>query len=184
MITEYEERQAKLRFLYTCQKDNEIPLIINFFKDKDPYIRAEALLTLGSIGDKELYSHVIPLLNDNDQHVKYCAVECLGRLGSEHATKYLLEVAKDNSEFVVCKVINVLGRLKDKDSLDFFLLMLYNNSLSIRQEAALALESLMYIGECREKLNLFFEENPTKKEDFEQLYGMLKIHERMNRTFS
>lgn len=184
MSNNFEDREKKINLLLSWQRENSIPFIVNSIKDKDPFVRAEALLILSNNANKELYFHIIPSLQDEDHHVRYSAADALGRMGCKDSVNSLIEAFNNNSEFVQCKIIDSLGKINSEESVDFLILKLYNENKIIRDEVILALESMIEYTICTKKLTQFFEEDNSREETFHQLHKMLQISQKFKDTFS
>lgn len=175
MNNSFETRENTLNLLTQYQKNNDIPLIIQFIKDSDPIIRAEAIMVLGKTGNKELYSSIIQSLNDPDQHVRFCAAEALGNLGSEYAINALISAARENSEFVRCRAINALGKIHNAEATKFLIEMLFDPCETVNEEAGLALEKMIDLIESQDILSEFFRNDINLQKKFEHLYKILQI---------
>lgn len=184
MDNEFKIRENKLIQLQSWHKAGEIPLIINLTKDGDPVVRAEALMILGKLGNKELYGHIVSRLTDSDHHVRFCAAEALGNLGSEYAVEPLIETAINNSEFVRCRAINALGKIHCEKALNFLIEMMLDSSESVSEESAVALESMLDLPLCQEKLFEFFDNDFLRQKKFKQLFKMLNVQLKMKNVFN
>ena len=86
----------------------------------DEKVRAQAALSLGSLGDQRAYDPLVAALSDEHWYVRWNAAEALGKLGNQQAVDPLLAIFKDTkpidspSRNTRIAAVKALGKLKDE----------------------------------------------------------------------
>lgn len=73
-------------------------VLVQYLKDNDPEIRAQAAKWLGDIRYRDAGSALIPLLKDTNSRARFFAAEALGRIQHEPAINPLISFLRDNNE--------------------------------------------------------------------------------------
>ena len=98
-----------LKIFQRPKVERKLPDAIDFesliaaLKDGDPAIRRQAVIALGTRGDRRATNEIIRSLKDRDDDVRLEAVIALGRLGDARAVEPLIEKLKSYDYFYVRK---------------------------------------------------------------------------------
>lgn len=84
---------------------------IKMLKNRDPSLRMNAAIALGTLGDKRAIKHLIQALKDSSPKVRRAAAIALGILGANEAVKYLVERLDDENADVVIASLEALRDL-------------------------------------------------------------------------
>lgn len=78
--------------------DQAVDHLINALNDKEKFMRWQAALCLGRIGDQRAVEPLIAALEDEDSVVRKCAAGVLGNLGDQRAVKPLITALENNKK--------------------------------------------------------------------------------------
>ncbi len=91
-----------------------VPTLIDALKDKDCYVRRNAALPLGDIGDARAVSPLIDALKDEDEIVRWRAAWALRQIGDKGAAEPLVVALKDEDKLVGEEAARSLGKIFEK----------------------------------------------------------------------
>lgn len=133
-------------------KDNKtLPLLLLALKDEDENIKASAVEALGYLDEPEVVDILIGVLKSGDLWTAFPAAAALGRIGDKRAVPALLDAL--SLKALREPVLNALGRLSDAETLDRVVQFLEGPSLSIQEEALLAIEMFYHNNVPSETIN-------------------------------
>ena len=116
--------------------------VLDGAKDKDKYVRVQALKTLLELKSKESLAVIIALLNDEDPLVASQAASVLGSYGAREAAKPLIRALSKKDKDVRMQAAVSLGKLKIMDARNNLKWLLEDKEPEVRVGAALALVNL------------------------------------------
>ncbi len=146
ILSRKEERQYRTgvqgSMVFTPRFTSETPLetLRKALKNKDSYIREDAVDAIGALKDKGnigLLKGV--LLTDEDEYVRKYAADALGFLRSEEAIDSLKEALKDEFVDVRVSVADALGLIKSEDAIQPLTTALQDEDEEVRESAIDAL---------------------------------------------
>ena len=85
--------------------------------DKNPDVRAAAILNLSEIGDKASIPRIRQLFHDKDANVSRCAASFLSDLGDQSSIPEMRELLQSKDTFLRAIAINTLRKLGDRESI-------------------------------------------------------------------
>ena len=98
--------------------DDKVKLLIKDLKNPDAFVRSEAVLALGKIGEKAVPA-LIEALKDTDKYVRLHATRALGKIGqgaSPEVLKLIIpaltEALKDTDKYVRLHATRALERIE------------------------------------------------------------------------
>lgn len=143
LIKAYGSRDADVRksivdIAGNIKDKKTMPLLLAALKDEDENIKASAIEALGYLDEPEVVDILIGVLKGGDLWTAFPAAAALGRTGSKQAVPALLDALSVRA--LREPVLNALGRLSDAETLDRVVRFLDDPSLSIQEEALLAIE--------------------------------------------
>ena len=124
-----------------------MPILLKAAEDKDTDLRANAVLALGTLGDRTIMPTLMSALSDGSSEVRANAVRALTTLGDRSAVPHLLKVlapleAREldywEQEFKIA-IIRALGELKDTSALSSLERALFNSDPEVSLAARRAL---------------------------------------------
>ncbi|MBE3090658.1 MAG: HEAT repeat domain-containing protein, partial [Actinobacteria bacterium] len=109
--------------------------LIAALKDKNDYVRREAAIALGKIGDKRAVKPLMDAFKYEDWHVHPAAAEALGKIGAP-AVKPLTAALKDKNDYVRGEAAKALGKIEDNRVVEPLLAALKDKDWDVRKAAA------------------------------------------------
>ena len=126
--------------------DNEdLKNLLLKLNDPDPFVRVEAVQTLGEIQKKKSLVSVCGCLTDENIYVRAYAAEALGKIGKVDISltlSRLLPALDDPSPYVRAMMVSALGELQDERAADSIRNLLHDEDESVRGMAAWALNNI------------------------------------------
>jgi HEAT repeat protein len=124
-----------------CEKIGEAAAVylIDYLRDSDPYIRANAIKILGNIKDNQAFDPLINALKDEDSYVRKMAVEALAKTGNEHAVDPIINALEDRDSDVREKAAEMLGEMGGNRAIRPLIKSLKDKDSKVREEAAKSL---------------------------------------------
>ncbi|RKY36993.1 MAG: hypothetical protein DRP72_03565, partial [Candidatus Omnitrophota bacterium] len=107
-------------------------------KSEDSYVREQAAIALGEIGDKRAIEPLINTLKDRNSDVRKYAAIALGKIGDKKAVEPLINALEDKSWGVCKHAIIALGKIGDKKAIELLINVLRTDWI-VREQAAIAL---------------------------------------------
>lgn len=104
--------------------------------DKDPQVRADAVVRLGQARAGDAVDSLVALLDDPDEVVRVSAVRALAQIGNPKVVPDLAKYGDDPLQSVRLQVCQALGKLGSPDGIDTLEKMLYDPDDGIRLTAA------------------------------------------------
>lgn len=149
ILSKSEERRNKVAEPETVPLpgDSSLETLRAALKDEDPFIREDAINSLGASKDEssiELLSRA--LLTDADRDVRRSAVDALEIIGSERANGPLKEALKDADAEVRRSAVDALGSIGGEAAIDSLKEALKDVDSEVRRSAV---DALGFIGEER-----------------------------------
>jgi HEAT repeat protein len=114
-------------------------------EDEDPFVRVEAVQSLGEIYLEKSLVSVCGCLDDDNLYVRAYAAEALGRVGQidvSLALSQLLPALDDPSPYVRAMMLAALGELQDKRAVESIRKHLADDDESVRSMAQWALNKI------------------------------------------
>jgi HEAT repeat protein len=122
-----------------------IEALLQKLDDPDPFVRVEAIQSLGEIQQKKSLVSVCDCLNDENLYVRAYAAEALGKIGHVDillTLSRLLSALDDPSPYAKAMMIAALGELQDKRAADSIRKHLHDENESVRRMAVWALHKI------------------------------------------
>ena len=113
--------------------------LVSALSDSDRYIRLEAAITLGKIGDIRGTSALITALNDSKITVRWFIAQALGKIGDIQAVSALIIALTDSDSNVRRSAASALGKIGDIQAVSALIIALTDSDSNVRRSAALAL---------------------------------------------
>jgi hypothetical protein len=90
-----------------------LEVVLNRMYDESPYVRREAVKTIGRIGNRSIVPYVIQATKDDDPGVRIRAIKALGKLGSENEIMPVINrCMQDEDSLVRVRAREEFNRLK------------------------------------------------------------------------
>lgn len=127
-----------------ADKEN-LELLMQKLNDPDPFVRVEAIQSLGEIQDVRSFVSVCDSLNDENIYVRAYAAEALGKIGRldiSIALFRLLHGLADPSPYIRAMMVAALGELQDERAVDSVKKCLHDEDEAVRNMAAWALNNI------------------------------------------
>jgi hypothetical protein len=147
--------------------ETSLEILRNALKDKDPYIREDAVDAIRALKDEgniELLKGV--LLTDRNEYVRESAAGALGFTRSEKAINPLKEALKDESVDVRISVADALGLINSDDAVEPLMVALKDEDREVRESA---INSLAWVG--GERANMAYEKALAGEEERQRVEG-------------
>lgn len=131
--------------LYEFSEKENLDILLQKLNDPDPFVRVEAVQTLGEIPKKLSLVSLCNCLQDDNLYVRAYAAEALGKIGRidiSHALLRLLPALDDPSPYVRAMMVAALGELKDKRAVESVRECLNDENEAVRKMAAWALNQI------------------------------------------
>ena len=119
--------------------------LLQKLKNPDPFVRVEAIQSLGEIPTELSLVSVCGSLNDKNLYVRAYAAEAVGKIGRLDMSLSLLSLLTaldDPSPYVRSMMLSALGELQDTRAVDSIRKLLDDEDESVRNMAAWALENI------------------------------------------
>ncbi len=119
--------------------------ILQKLNDPDPFVRVEAVQTLGEIQRVEALVPACNCLNDENLYVRAYAAEAVGKIGQVDISLALLRLISsldDPSPYVRAMLVAALGELQDERAVEPIKNLLHDEDESVRGMATWALEQI------------------------------------------
>ncbi|MDY6786235.1 MAG: HEAT repeat domain-containing protein [Cyanobacteriota bacterium] len=128
-----------------CGDETAIPALLVALKARDPLLRAEAALALGTLGDSQSLPYLLEsLTKDEDIQVRTVSAHALGMLNHQKAVKPLIEVLLEIKERpkVRGQAAESLSDIGDERAVEPLIASLGDSSVEVRFWSAFALGKL------------------------------------------
>ena len=122
-----------------------LEILLQKIEDPDPFIRVEAVQSLGEIKSEEALLPVCNCLDDENLYVRAYAAEAVGKIGHVNTALALLRLISsldDPSPYVRAMILVALGELQDDRAADPVRKLLQDEDESVREMAAWALANI------------------------------------------
>ena len=122
-----------------------IEILLQKLDDPDPFVRVEAIQSLGEIQQEKSLVSVCDCLNDENLYVRAYAAEAVGKIGQVDislALSRLLSSLDDPSPYARAMMVAALGELQDKRASDSIRKLLHDEDESVRWMAVWALKKI------------------------------------------
>lgn len=118
-----------------------IQSLLNSLKDKNPFIRRQAIKSLEELGDKSVIPALIEvMLKDDISYLRHAATSVFQRkLADRSAVPALIEALKDKNLFVRGAAAAALGKIKDRSAVAYLCEALKDKEAHVRWAAAFPL---------------------------------------------
>ncbi|MBF0406076.1 MAG: HEAT repeat domain-containing protein [Candidatus Riflebacteria bacterium] len=123
-------------------KVRSFPVLIEALKAEEERIRRHACDLLIRIGDEELVTRLLKLLNDRNNFLRENVVRILGKIGDGRVVDPLITILADRSSSVRRTAAEALGSLKDIRSIVALKKAERDQSREVRQAAAQSLQDI------------------------------------------
>ncbi|MFC1843956.1 HEAT repeat domain-containing protein [Thermodesulfobacteriota bacterium] len=113
--------------------------------DPDPFVRVEAVQSLGEIQQEKALVLVCSCLNDENMYVRAYAAEALGKIGKVDVSLTLLRLLTaldDPSPYARAMMVAALGELQEKSAVESIRNLLHDEDESVRGMAEWALKNI------------------------------------------
>ena len=117
------------------------PLIL-LLNDENNFVRTNAVMALGTIGDKKAVSPLICMLKDRDAFVRREAALSLGKMKDGSAVVPLARLLKDEDPYLRCRAAEALRKIGDGRAVFFLIDALRDEYWCVRSEASQALAEI------------------------------------------
>jgi len=107
--------------------------------DSDSYVREQAALALGEIGNPQAVEVLIPVLNDSDSDVRWWAAYALGEIGNSQAVEALITALNHLDADVREQAALALGEIGNPQAVEALIPALNDSDSGVRWWAAYAL---------------------------------------------
>ncbi|MFA5480146.1 MAG: HEAT repeat domain-containing protein [Candidatus Muiribacteriota bacterium] len=97
-------------------------------KEKDPFVKATMISTLGEIGAEDDANDLISFLNDRDPRIRANAVEALTMLDNEKTFKNIISLVEDEDARVKANVAEFMKSKNTYDVIEVLKKMVYSNN--------------------------------------------------------
>ena len=122
-----------------------LEILLQKLNDSDPFVRVEAVQSLGEIKAVESFVSVCDSLDDENIYVRAYAAEALGKIGRVDISLALLKLLTgldDPSPYVRAMIVAALGELQDERAVSSVRECLNDEDESVRKMAAWALNNI------------------------------------------
>jgi len=133
---EASERNEAVRILGYFRCREAVPLLIEFLKDDDQYVRRDAIEALGEIGDPRAIEPLIKAYNrENEIELR----KVLSRIKDNRVVDLLIDMLDDEDPEVRSFAIKVLGERQESGATELIITFLQDEDSGVRMNAAYAL---------------------------------------------
>lgn len=140
-----------------------IPSLMSALMDRRTWVRRNAALLLGQMGDRRAVPSLMVALNDNDAGVRAAAVDSLGLLGGKDAAPGLMEALSDPDEKVRKRAAEAVGNTGDEKVVVPLISLFSDPVRQVRDQAVKALADMGDVaGEAL--IRGLMEQDPTVRE--------------------
>ena len=108
-------------------------------KHEDEYVRRNAAVALGNIGNSQALEALIAALKDENEYVRLYAAEALGNIGNSQAMEALIAALKHEDWPVRWKAAEALGKIGNSQAVEALIAALKDENEDVRCNAAEAL---------------------------------------------
>jgi HEAT repeat protein len=132
-------------FLENSVDKETVEALLQKLKDPDPFVRVEAVQSLGEIQIEQSLESLCGCLKDENLYVRAYAAEAVGKIGRVDislAILCLLTGLDDSSPYVRAMLVSALGELQDERAVVSLRKYLSDEDKSVRDMAAWALENI------------------------------------------
>jgi HEAT repeat protein len=126
-------------------QEKKLEMLLLQLNDSDPFVRVEAVQSLGEIYKEKSLASVCDCLTDENLYVRAYAAEALGKIGQVDISltlSRLLPALSDPSPYVRSMMALALGELQDRRGVDPLRELLLDEDESVRRMAAWALNKI------------------------------------------
>ncbi|MCK4735562.1 MAG: HEAT repeat domain-containing protein, partial [Methanophagales archaeon] len=142
-IVKMEYAVIEIKNLPDSDKQQYLNRTIWDLNDKNPEVRVNAVMALGSIGDAKAVEPLKEALKrDKNEHVRVNTVDALGSIGDAKAVEPLIEALKGENVNVRLNALIALGKIGDARAVEPLIEALKDESGHLRGNAAYALGSI------------------------------------------
>jgi HEAT repeat protein len=122
-----------------------IEALLQKLDDPDPFVRVEAIQSLGEIQQEKSLVSVCDCLKDENLYVRAYAAEALGKIGNVDISltlSRLLSALDDPSPYARAMIVAALGELQDERAVESVREYLHDEDEAVRKMAAWALNQI------------------------------------------
>ncbi len=119
-----------------------IPALMSALMDGRRWVRQNAAVLLGTMGDQRSVASLMVALNDKEPGVRVAAVDALGLLGGKDAAAGLMGALQDNDDRVRMKSAAALGKTGDEKAVVPLISLFADEVRHVRDQAVKALVDL------------------------------------------
>lgn len=121
-----------LEFLAINSIKEGLPYFEKFLKDKDPYVKGNAIWGLGSLKNKDHLEKIEEELKNENDYVRWCALWAMGEILGEGSLKYAREFLEDKSPEIKQTASEIINKYKKEGSMSNHIFWLGHDTILIQ----------------------------------------------------
>jgi len=118
------------------------PFLMTACKDRDPKVRAAAVVLLGKLESESARPQVLKMAHDKNSLVRAMVAGTLAGMGTVKELPLLETLCKDKDNFVRAAAVRALGSIEDSSAVDLCIVATRDSSAEVRLGAVDALEKI------------------------------------------
>jgi len=138
-------------------------------KDRDPEVRAAAVILLGKTGNPDALAVLRKMAHDKNSRVRSAVAQTVSMFGSVEDLPLLAQLCNDKDNFVRASAVKSLKNIEDSSIVDLCLVATRDSSAEVRLEAVEALSAIRSSRAIPALYSLVKDQNPLVREKAEKV---------------
>lgn len=133
---------VKISYLGDTRDPQAVEPLLKKIKDRNHFVRFEAVVALGKIGDSRAVGSLIKTLKDEDSSVRWESAAALGNIRDQRAVGALVDALKDDEPDVRMNSAVALGKIGDEKAIEPLKRLLRDPESCIRDAASKSIKEI------------------------------------------